>query len=310
MALKGRDIISILDVSRSELEELFLLTDNIRSKMSENRLGKPLEGYVIALAFFEPSTRTRLSFESAALRLGAKVIGFTSEEATSIAKGESFADTIRMLDNYSDVIIVRHRYEGAAKYAAEVAEHPVINAGDGKQHHPTQAMLDLYTVRELFGKIDGLTYMIIGDLRYARAAASFALALSHFKPRMVYLVSPPLLRMREEIKDELTSRGLAFEELSDPYKVIDEVDVMYVTRIQKERFPDPMDYEKVKGSYKVDLNLLKRASDKLKILHPLPRVDEIDPRIDETPHAAYFLQASLGVPLRMALLLSILGERI
>lgn len=307
MGLAGRDVISILDFSRGELEELFGLTDRVREKLRKGDLGKPLEGSIVALAFFEPSTRTRMSFESAALRLGAKVIGFTSEEATSVAKGESFADTIRMLDSYSDVIVVRHKYEGSAKYAAEVAEHPVINGGDGRQHHPTQAMLDLYTVRELFGRIDGLTYMLVGDLRYARAAASFALALSLFAPKTVYLVSPPLLRMREEVMDVLRERKLPVEEVEDPAEVIEEVDVMYVTRIQKERFPDPMDYEKVKGSYRIDLELVKKAKSSLKILHPLPRVDELDLRLDGTPHAAYFLQAALGVPLRMALLLSVLG---
>ncbi len=262
-----------------------------------------LEGRVVALAFFEPSTRTRLSFETAAKRLGAETIGFTSEEGISIAKGETLADTIRMLDAYADVIVIRHRYEGAALYAAEVAESPVINAGDGKQHHPTQAMLDLYTVRRLFGRIDGLVYGVLGDLRYGRAASSFILALTRFNPEKVYLISPPLLRVRPEVRMVLEEHGVRFEEVERLEDVIGELDVLYVTRIQKERFPDPREYEKVKGSYRVSRRLLEeKAKPTLKILHPLPRVDELPAEVDETRYAAYFQQARFGVPVRMALL--------
>lgn len=304
-SFRGRDVISILDFSRQELEELFEQTDAVRAgKVS----GKPLEGKIMAIAFFEPSTRTRLSFETAMKRLGGEVIGFASEEATSVAKGENLVDTIKMLDSYSDIIVIRHKYDGAAKLAAEVAENPVINGGDGKQHHPTQAMLDLYSIREAVGSVDGITVGVLGDLRYGRAASSFILGLTHYKPKMAYLISPPLLRARREVLDLATERGLRYKEVEDLAEVLGELDVLYVTRIQKERFPDPEEYESVKGSYTVTLDLLeRRAKKELKILHPLPRVDEIDHRVDGTPYAFYYQQASLGVPLRQALLLMILA---
>ncbi|MCS7128509.1 MAG: aspartate carbamoyltransferase [Sulfolobales archaeon] len=301
----GRDVISILDFKREELEELFELSDRAR-KLVDRKL-RLLEGKVVSLAFFEPSTRTRMSFEVAARKLGADVIGFSSEESISIAKGENLADTVRMLDSYSDLIVIRHKLEGAAKFASEIALNPVINGGDGKQHHPTQAMIDLYTVRELFSEIDGLTYAIVGDLRYGRAAASFIYALTLFKPLKVYLVSPPILSARPEVTSLLKSRGIVFEELSKLDEVIEEVDVMYVTRVQRERFPDPTEYEKAKGTYKITLKLLEKAKHSLKILHPLPKVDEIELSVDNSKHAAYFLQASLGVPVRMALLTMVLG---
>ncbi|MEM1938917.1 MAG: aspartate carbamoyltransferase [Acidilobaceae archaeon] len=301
---KGRDVISILDFTRSELEELFEFTDIIATRGVQS---KPLEGKIMALAFFEPSTRTRMSFESAMKRLGGDTIGFTSEEATSIAKGESFTDTIRMLDSYSDIIVVRHKYDGAAKLAAEIAENPVINAGDGKQHHPTQAMLDLYTIRTVEGAIDGLTIGVLGDLKYGRAASSFILALTHYKPKKVYLISPPQLKPRREVIDIIREKGLPYKEEEKIEEVISEIDILYVTRIQKERFPDPEEYEKVKGSYKVTLDLIQRKAKKtIKILHPLPKTEEIDPRIDETQHATYYKQAKLGTPLRQALILKIL----
>ncbi len=304
----SRDVVSILDFSRSELEYLFDAAAWMKRRLREGSVPRLLGGKVIALAFFEPSTRTRLSFETAAKRLGAETIGFTGEEAISVAKGENLADTIRMLDGYADAIVIRHRYEGAALYAAEVAEHPVINAGDGKQHHPTQAMLDLFTVKELFGAIDGLVYGVLGDLRYGRAASSFILALTLFKPRKVYLVSPPLLRARDEVLEKLREAGISYEETESLEEVLGELDVLYVTRIQRERFPDPSEYEKVKGSYRVTRRLLEeRAKPELKVMHPLPRVDEISFDVDDTRYAAYFLQARNGVPVRMALLALIFG---
>ncbi len=304
----GRDVISILDFTREELEFLFKVAD----AMQKFRRGKLnlLTEKVIALAFFEPSTRTRLSFETAAKRLGANVIGFSAVEATSVAKGENLADTIRMLDSYADLIVIRHKFEGAAKFAAEVAENPVINAGDGKQHHPTQAMLDLYTVRRLFGTIDGLSYAVVGDLRYGRAATSFIYGLTLFNPRKIFLVSPPLLRARPEVLEYLRKKGVAFEEVESVDTIIDEIDVMYVTRIQRERFPDPMEYEKVKGAYRITLELLRKGKEHLKVLHPLPKVDEIEHEVDRSKYAAYFIQAANGVPLRMALLALILGANL
>ncbi|BEP17390.1 aspartate carbamoyltransferase [Pyrofollis japonicus] len=304
----GRDVISILDFSRDMLEELFLVADEMDRFLRSGRVPRLLEGKLVALAFFEPSTRTRLSFDTAAKRLGAETIGFSGEEGTSIAKGENLADTVRMLDSYADAIVIRHKYEGSALYAAEVAEHPVINAGDGKQHHPTQAMLDLYTVRQLFGSVDGLVYGVLGDLRYGRAATSFILGLTLFRPKKLYLISPPLLRAREEVLEVLRQRGIVFEEAGSLEEVIGGLDVLYVTRIQRERFPDPSEYEKVKGSYRVTRRLLEEhAKPELRVMHPLPRVDEISFDVDETKYAAYFIQARNGVPVRMALLALVLG---
>ncbi|MDK6028466.1 aspartate carbamoyltransferase [Ignisphaera sp. 4213-co] len=300
-----RDVISILDFNRESLEVLFEYADRML-KHIDTKLSL-LNGKVVSLAFFEPSTRTRLSFEVAAKKLGADVISIVGEEASSVSKGESLADTIRMLDSYSNAIVIRHRYEGVAKYAAEIAEHPVINAGDGKQHHPTQTMIDLYTVKKLFNDIDGLVYGVLGDLRYGRATTSFLYGLSLFKPKKVYLISPESLRVREEVLHVLKERNIVFEERRNLEDVIEELDVLYVIRIQKERFPDPLEYEKVKGSYKVTLETLKKGKKNLKILHPLPKVDEIDERIDYTSYAAYFTQAKYGVPVRMALLALIFG---
>ncbi|RLG89323.1 MAG: aspartate carbamoyltransferase [Thermoprotei archaeon] len=297
---KYRDVISITDFNRKDLELLFDRANTLE-QYSKSRL-RLLENKVMALAFFEPSTRTRMSFETAMKRLGGSTIGFTSEEAISIAKGETLGDTIRMLDAYSDIIVIRHRLEGAAKYAAEVASVPVINGGDGKQHHPTQAMIDLYTIWRIKGGIDGLTYGVLGDLKYARTSASFTLALGLFRPKKIYLISHPLLKMRENVKRYLRSRGIEFEEVERADDVIEELDVLYVTRIQKERFPDPSEYEKVKGTYIVNMRLISKAKSDMIILHPLPRTEEIDRKIDTTPHAAYFKQARWGVPIRMALL--------
>lgn len=293
-------MISILDLSKEEILEIFDRTDSYL----QGRLKLRLDGKIVSLAFFEPSTRTALSFGSATLSLGGKVLGFTSEESISIAKGENLADTIRMLDNYSDCIVIRHRFDGSAKFASEVAEKPVINAGDGKHEHPTQTLVDLYTVQRIFGSVEGLNFGILGDLRYARTVNSLLRGLKLFKPKRVYLISPPELRVREEIRNEL---NYPTEERVNPREVIGDVDVLYVTRIQKERFPDESEYERVKESYKVDVKLIEEMKKGAVILHPLPRVTEIDRRIDSYPHAKYFLQASLSVPLRAVLLSEILG---
>ncbi|MCE4602129.1 MAG: aspartate carbamoyltransferase [Desulfurococcales archaeon] len=306
MAWRGRSIVSILDFSRNELEELFQEAYRMEEQLSKGRVEKILDGRIIAMAFFEPSTRTRLSFETAAKRLGASVIGFTGEEAISVAKGENLADTIRMLSSYADLIVIRHRYEGAALYASEISSVPVINGGDGRQHHPTQAMLDLYTVSRELGRIDGLVYGVLGDLRYGRAAASFILGLTRFKPEKVYLISPPNLGLRREVRMLVEDHGLPVEEarLED---VIGELDVLYVTRVQKERFPDPEEYERVKGAYRITPSTLEGAKGDMIIMHPLPRVDEIDHRIDATRHAKYFKQAAYGIPVRMAILKLVLA---
>ena len=299
-----RDVISILDFTKNDLMELF----NEAEKLVEHkgRRLNILNGKILATAFFEPSTRTRLSFATAMLRLGGHVIDLSSPEISSLAKGENIADTIRMLDAYSDIIVIRHKVEGTARFAAEIAEVPVINAGDGTRHHPTQAMLDLFTIYRHQGQIDGLTVGVLGDLRYGRAATSFIYGLSIFRPKKLFLIAPEILRVRDEVKSVLEERGIQYEELSKVDQVIEELDVLYVTRIQKERFTDLTEYERVRGSYRVDKNMLKDAKENLIILHPLPRVDELGYDVDGTVHAKYFVQAYYGVPVRMALLKLIL----
>ncbi len=307
MGWTSRDVVDVREFSRDDLEVLFDLADVMEKELSSGHVRKRLDGRLVALAFFEPSTRTRLSFEAAAKRLGAEAIGFTAEEATSVTKGETFVDTIRMLDSYSDLIVLRHRYEGAAALAAEVASAPVINGGDGRQHHPTQAMLDLYTVRKLFGSVDGLSYLIVGDLKYARTVNSLLYALSKFRPSVVMVSSPPQLGLRDEVKADLEATGLRLDVVGLE-EGLSRADVIYVTRIQKERFPDPQEYERVRGSYRITRRLLEAHAKKgAKVLHPLPRVDELTPDVDSTEFQAYFLQARLGVPLRMALLSLVLG---
>ena len=301
-AWKGRDVISILDFSRPELESLF---DVANTFVGPPKPRKDLADYIIATAFFEPSTRTRLSFTTAALRLGAKVIDL-SPDVSSLQKGESLHDTTMMLEGYSDLIVMRHPSEGAALLAAEISSVPVVNGGDGSQHHPSQAMLDLFTVRRLKGRIDGLTYTVLGDNRYARSATSFLYGLTKYKPNMVYVVSPETLRPRDEITKQLKGLGLRFELRTDLEQVIGNTDVLYLTRIQKERFPDPNEYEKVKGSYKLTNEVLAKGRSGLIVLHPLPRSTELPYDIDSVKSASYMTQAHLGVPLRMALLLKIL----
>jgi len=304
--MRGRDVLTILDFTRQELETLFNEADLMLSALEKGRSLRVLEGYVMATAFFEPSTRTKLSFQTAMLRLGGSYIDLPPEEASSRAKGENLADTIRMLDSYADMIVIRHRVEGAARFAAEIAAHPVINGGDGTRDHPTQAMIDLYTVRRALGAVDGLTYGVLGDLKYGRAARSFILGLSLFRPKKVYLVSPPQLACRRDVLEILEERGVEYEETGSLASVVGELDVLYVTRIQRERFPDPAEYEKVRGSYRVSLETLKGAKEHLVVLHPLPRVDELAFDVDYTRHAWYFTQAAFGVPVRMALLKLIL----
>ncbi len=296
-----KNIISSYDFSKEDFLNIFELTDNITS----GKIKPKLNNKIISVAFFEPSTRTATSFVTATLKLDAKVVGFTSPEGTSIAKGENLADTIRMLEGYSDCIIIRHKYDGAAKFASEISQKPVINAGDGKHEHPTQSLIDLYTVYKIFGEVDNLTYALFGDLRYARTINSILRALTRFKPKIVYLISPSQLKARKEIVQEL---NYEIKELENPFDVISDIDVLYVTRIQKERFPDEVEYEKIKESYIVDQRLVEFMKKDSIILHPLPRINEIDRRIDSLPQAKYFYQASLGVPIRMSLLYKIIGE--
>ena len=303
MMFKGRDIISIKDLSERDLKRIFEVANEMLPIAKGEEKSEILRGYILANLFFEPSTRTRLSFESAMHRLGGSILGFTNPSATSLSKGETLADTIRMVDSYSDVIVIRHPYEGSARLAAEFAENPVINAGDGAGQHPTQTLLDIYTIFREFGELKGLKIALIGDLKYGRTVHSLAHALSNLGVE-IYLVSPSSLRMPKHIIREMRKKPKEYEKIDD---IITIADVFYVTRIQKERFPDPQEYRKVAGIYSIGKDDVEKMKKDAIIMHPLPRVGEIKPEVDYTPHARYFKQAFYGVPVRMALLSLVLG---
>ncbi|MGA2459969.1 MAG: aspartate carbamoyltransferase [Candidatus Bathyarchaeia archaeon] len=303
MDFAGRDIVSIKDFSREEIDFVLQMTDVVEPMAKNGSHG--LDGKIMATLFFEPSTRTRLSFESAMYRYGGKCLGFAEPKVASVQKGENLADTVRVVESYADVLVIRHQLEGAARLAAEFASIPVINAGTGAEEHPTQAMLDLYTMRKEFGKIDGLNVVLAGDLRYGRTVHSLAYALSLYDINL-YLVSPSILRMRKEVLEEVQGR-IKIEELEDLSKVMSKADVIYMTRIQKERFGSLEDYEKVRGSYRLTAEDLTVAKPNMIVMHPLPRVDEIADSVDGTPHAKYFKQVWYGLLVRMSLIGLVLG---
>ena len=303
MEFKGRDIISIKDFSRKEID--YMLDAASAMEPTAKSRSTMLQGKILATLFYEPSTRTRLSFESAMQRLGGTAIGFAEAEIASVKKGENLADTMRVVENYADVIALRHPLEGAARLAAEFAEVPVINAGSGAEEHPTQALLDLYTMKKELGRIDGLNVALAGDLRFGRTVHSLAYALSLYDVNL-YFISPDLLRMRREVLDTISER-IKIVETSSLDEALPKLDVLYMTRIQKERFPDAAEYAKVKGSYKIDNATLKNVKKGMIVLHPLPRVDEISAEVDSTAHARYFQQVWNGIVTRMALLALILG---
>jgi aspartate carbamoyltransferase catalytic subunit len=309
MNFNGKDIISIKDFSKETINYILDYSQEMVPYAKGEKYKDILKGKVLSSLFFEPSTRTRLSFESSMNRLGGKVIGFSDPSATSQKKGESLADTIKMADSYSDVIVIRHSQEGAARLAAEFADVPVINAGDGAGQHPTQCLLDLFTIKSEKKKIGKNKIALLGDLKYGRTVHSLAYALSLYKADLTF-VSPINLRMPKEVIEECKELGVEPTQTSTLEKAIKDADVLYVTRIQKERFPDAEEYNKVVGSYKIDNDLLQNAKDNLIIMHPLPRVTEIHPEVDKTPHALYFKQAFNGVPVRMALLSLVLGGKI
>ncbi|MBU0496876.1 MAG: aspartate carbamoyltransferase [Candidatus Thermoplasmatota archaeon] len=306
MEFQHRDVISIKDFSKAEITSIL----SYAQKMVPYAKGKKntiiLSDKILSTLFFEPSTRTRLSFESAMHRLGGQVIGFADPSATSQKKGECLADTIRMADAYSDAIVVRHPQEGAARLAAEFSEAPVLNAGDGAGQHPTQCLLDLFTIKTEKNKIEGNHVVLVGDLKYGRTVHSLAYALALFGAELTF-VSPESLRMPKEVIQECKEFGVNLNNTSNLERAIKDADVLYVTRIQRERFPDAEEYNRVVGTYKIDLELLKHAKENLIIMHPLPRIVEIDSSVDLTPHALYFKQAFNGVPVRMALLSLIFG---
>ena len=303
LQFKGRDIISIEDFSRDEIDYIIRISHTMEPRATKS--SDMLKGKILASLFFEPSTRTRLSFEAAMLKLGGSAIGFAEAEITSVRKGENLADTIRTVENYSDIIVLRHPLEGAAKLAAEFSKIPILNAGSGAEEHPTQALMDLYTIQKEKGKIDGLKIALIGDLRYGRTVHSLACALSLYDIEL-YLISPDTLRMRHGVIRTIKNK-ISISEDANLEKIIPQLDVLYVTRIQKERFPDPAEYAKVKGTYRIDLKTLKKAKKDMIILHPLPRVDEIAYEIDSTPQARYFQQIRNGIVVRMTLLSLVLG---
>jgi len=309
MNFKGKDIISIKDFSKKEIDYILDKAKGMIPYAKGEKYKDVLSGKVLSSLFFEPSTRTRLSFESSMNRLGGRVIGFSDPSGTSQKKGESLADTIRMADSYSDAIVVRHPHEGAARLAAEFADVPVLNAGDGAGRHPTQCLLDLFTILTEKKKIKDNKIVLLGDLKYGRTVHSLAHALSLYGVELTF-VSPASLKMPNEVINDCKELGVEPSYTSNLEKAIRDADVLYVTRIQKERFPDAEEYNRVVGTYKINNELLKNGKKDLIIMHPLPRVTEIDPEVDATPNAIYFKQAFNGVPVRMALLNLVIGGKL
>ena len=301
-----RHVIESQQFSRSLLEELFARSEEI--KREPHKFMGRLNGRVMAALFYEPSTRTRLSFEAAMLRLGGQTMGTdNAREFSSAAKGETLEDTIRIVGGYADVIVIRHNEEGAARRAAAVSSVPVINAGDGPGQHPTQALLDIYTIKDELNRIDGIKVAMVGDLANGRTVRSLTYLLSKFKDIKIWFVAPPAVAMRDDLKSHLDEHQVPWVETEDLESVLPEVDVVYMTRIQKERFADPEAYNAVKGIYRIDTSSLALMRKYAIVMHPLPRIDEIAPEVDEDPRAAYFRQARNGLPVRMALLDRLLG---
>lgn len=309
-AFRGRSVVSVDDFSKDEI--LTVLEEARRfdayhgsDAITWKALAPTLSGRVLGVLFFEPSTRTRLSFESAMLRLGGSILGFADAKISSLSKGESLVDTIRVVEGYCDAIVLRHPREGAARLAAEVASIPVLNGGDGSNQHPTQTFLDLYTIQQAAGRLDGLRVGFMGDLRYGRTVHSLATALLHFDVDLRF-IGPPNLQLPTDLRASLKEKGRLGAEVS-ALEQAGPLDVLYVTRIQQERFPDPMDYERIRDAYRVDRASLESFGPELKVLHPLPRVNEVATDVDDLPGALYFQQSRNGVTVRMALLNLIFG---
>ncbi|MBQ6573764.1 MAG: aspartate carbamoyltransferase [Bacteroidales bacterium] len=299
-----KSLISIHDFTKEEMLHVL----DVAQEFEKNKVQPILRDKVIATLFFEPSTRTRLSFETASNRLGARVIGFSDAGNTSVSKGETLKDTIKMVSNYVDLIIMRHPLEGAARYASEVASVPVINAGDGANQHPSQTMLDLFTIRQTQGRLTDLSINMVGDLKYGRTVHSLLQAMSHFNPNFTF-TAPDELKMPQEYKDFLDAKGIPYHETRDLEGSLNDCDILYMTRVQQERFTDPMEYEKVKNTYNLTASMLGGARENMKILHPLPRITEIAQDVDDTKHAYYFKQAENGVYARMAIISYLLGYK-
>jgi aspartate carbamoyltransferase catalytic subunit len=300
--MKNRSLISINDYSKEE--QLKIL--DIAEGFEENPRQKILENHVIATLFFEPSTRTRLSFESAISQLGGKIIGFTDASSSSVSKGETLMDTIKTVANYSDLIVMRHPLDGSARWASEVAGVPIINAGDGANQHPTQCLLDMYSIRKTQGTLENIHIAFVGDLKYGRTVHSLVIAMTQFNATF-HLVSPEELKLPSVVKKYIKDAGLEYHQYTEIEDIMDKVDILYMTRIQRERFADPMEYERVKNSYILKNDMLENSKPNMRVLHPLPRVNEIEEAVDQNPKAYYFQQALNGVYVREALMASILG---
>ncbi|MBR1683248.1 MAG: aspartate carbamoyltransferase [Bacteroidaceae bacterium] len=301
--MMNRSLVTIADHSREKIEYLIRMAQEFEKQ--PNRL--LLQGRIVATLFFEPSTRTRLSFETAANRLGARVIGFADPKVTSGTKGETLKDTIMMVSNYADIIVMRHHLEGAARYASEIAPVPIINAGDGANQHPSQTMLDLYTIYQTQGTLDNLNIYLVGDLKYGRTVHSLLTAMRHFHPTF-HFIAPDELAMPDTYKEYCRQHDIQYVEHQDfDADVIAGADILYMTRVQRERFTDLMEYERVKDRYLLKLDMLSKARPNMRILHPLPRVNEIEYSIDDDPHAYYFQQARNGLFARQALICDALG---
>ena len=301
--MANRSIVSISNYDHAKIQYLL----DMAQEMEKHPNRKILEGKVVATLFFEPSTRTRLSFETAANRLGARVIGFADPKATSSTKGETLKDTIKMVSNYADVIVMRHKLEGAALYASEVTDTPIINAGDGANLHPSQTMLDLYSIYKTQGRLENLNIYMVGDLKYGRTVHSLLMSLSKYNPTF-HFIAPKELEMPLEYKAYCKERGVRYVEQQDfTSDTIADADIIYMTRVQRERFTDLMEYERVKDAYILRYDMLSKCKPTMKILHPLPRVNEIEQEVDNSPHAYYFEQAGNGLFAREALICDVLG---
>ena len=297
----GKSLVSIIDYTKDE----YLKILDLAAKFEQQPKQKLLEGYVIATLFFEPSTRTRLSFESAVNQLGGKIIGFSDIGTTSVTKGETLNDTIKIVCNYCDLIVMRHPLEGSTRYASEVSSVPVVNAGDGANQHPTQTLLDMYSIQKTQGRLDDVNIFMVGDLKYGRTVHSLLMAMSQFRTTF-HFISPDELKMPDEYKQHLDALGLKYYEHKDFTDIIAEADILYMTRVQKERFADPIEYERVKNVYILKNDMLENTKDNMKVLHPFPRVNEITEDVDDNTKAYYFTQARNGVYTRQAIISSIL----
>lgn len=297
-----KNLISMRDLDKTHILQLI----DKAGKIEKKELWPDLKGLIMASLFFEPSTRTQLSFDTAMKRLGGEVILMSGTKGTSVEKGESLSDTVKVVNEYSDIIVVRHPNEGAARYISEQVPIPVVNAGDGANQHPTQSLLDLYSISKTQGTLNNLKIALVGDLKYGRTVHSLVYALSAFKPTF-YFISPAVLAMPDYIKNDLKKMGIAFEEVDEVEAVVNELDIMYVTRLQRERFADPQEYNRVKNDYIIQAKQLTGVKENFKILHPLPRVNEIQTDVDPLPSAYYFQQAGNGVFMRQAILSTLLG---